>query len=373
MGRILDTHLSTIFASMAEGMLVVDQNMVLTNMNPAAARFLGKDHAEVIGKDIRTEVSIWNGARQLIAESYPVTRAQSEKRPITATVEDNFTFQIPGRPSFPVSFTMAPLGSGSELSGVVILFSDITEARKLREARTAFISIASHQLRTPLTPIRWFAKLLLSGSTGPLTPEQDEFVRYIYENNDRMIQLLNTLLQLSRVEEGRVAVNPKPTDLVDLLKKVVVALTPIADTRHISIVVKEPVINLPLVPVDEVILWQVIQNLLTNAIRYSFEGKSISLGFEHKGTYMLGFVQDSGIGIPKLASEKIYQRFYRSAEAIKMAPEGSGLGLALVRSLVDGWGGRIWHESEEGKGTTFHFTIPLSGMKAKSGETTLQI
>ena len=366
-------HLSTIFSSMGEGLLVVDADSNITHSNPQACRLLGRKPEELVGKDIRNVISIWNGPEKLLGNVYPITKVLKSKTAQSVSVEDNVSFAPEHAPVFPVAFTMAPLMLDARVSGVVLVFKDVGEARKLREARTNFISIASHQLRTPLTPIRWFAQLLLNGVAGDLNTEQRDFVRYIYENNDRMIQLLNTLLQMARIEEGRVKVDPKPTDLVELAKKVVVSLTPLAQSRNILITVLDARPTLPMVPVDQVIMWQVLQNLLTNAIRYSYDGKPVTLGFAHKGNYLEGYVKDEGIGIPNALAQKIYQRFFRSSGAVKKAPEGSGLGLALVKTLVEGWGGAIWHESVEGKGSTFYFTLPLSGMKARPGEVTLEV
>lgn len=366
-------HLETIFASMGEGMLVVDKFLKILAVNPVAAQLLGTEERVLLGLDIRSQLNIWNGKEKLLDDSYPISQVLRNQFPIRVSEEEGYSFEPVHASVFPVEFTTAPLVENKNNTGAVMLFSDVSESRRLRSARTDFISIASHQLRTPLTPIRWFAKLLLAGEAGELNPQQQEFVRDIYDNNDRMVQLLNTLLQIVRVEDGRLKVEPKPSNLPELAKRVVVSLTPLAEPKGLSISVHEPKMSLPQVLIDEVIMWQVLQNLMTNAIRYSFPGSKVEVGFVHKGSYLEVYVQDHGIGIPKGLEAKIYEKFFRSPGASKMAPEGSGLGLALVKSLVNGWGGKIWHESEEGRGTTFHFTMPLSGMKPKAGDVSLSV
>jgi signal transduction histidine kinase len=145
------------------------------------------------------------------------------------------------------------------------------------------------------------------------------------------------------------------------------------DAKSHKVTIASDPSDLSPVPVDQEIFWQVVQNLLSNSIRYSPEGSVITVSMVKKGDVIEYSVKDRGIGIPDEEKPRIFEKFYRAENALKYVPEGSGLGLALVRSLVEGWGGRIWFESKEGQGTTFTFTLPVSGMERRQGEVSIAI
>jgi two-component system sensor histidine kinase VicK len=195
----------------------------------------------------------------------------------------------------------------------------------------------------------------------------------IHKSVDRMISLINFLLQIARIETGRVKIEPRPLDLVATTQEVVASLSAaLAEKPHTVTVGSIPEV-LPKIPMDKDVLWQVIQNLLTNAIRYSEAGSTITVSLSQVDGFIQCSVKDQGIGIPKDQQARVFEKFYRAPNAFKLVPEGTGLGLSLVKSLVTDWGGQVWFETEEGKGTTFYFTIPQAGMKPREGEVTLAV
>jgi len=260
-----------------------------------------------------------------------------------------------------------------KVSGVIITFRDVREERTLEEARISFISVASHQLRTPLTSMRWFAEMLLLGDAGAINEEQKHFVDRIYEGTQRMINLVNLLLQIARVEAGRVRIEPTKISFQNLFKGVTLALRSLLDAKSQKLELKTIPDPFPEVSMDQEVVWQVFQNLFSNAIRYSPEKSTIAVLVTQEGEFAKVMVKDSGIGIPKEQQSRVFEKFFRAENALKLVPEGSGLGLSLVKALVDGWGGKVWFESEEGQGTTFYFTIPLAGMKARKGDVKLTV
>jgi signal transduction histidine kinase len=303
----------------------------------------------------------------------PLEKVLKDGQALSFGMEDNFYYKISSGKKFPIMLICTPLFRDSGIIGAVLVFRDITSEKALDESKSSFISIASHQLRTPLTSMRWFSEMLIGGDAGPLQEEQKHFVERIYQATDRMIDLVNLLLQIARVEAGRIKVEPISLSLKDLTQSVAATLKTNLDLKSQTVNIVTDPDPFPLLPLDQDIVWQVIQNLLSNASRYSQENKTILVSIIKKDDVIEYSVKDQGIGIPMDQRARLFEKFFRAENALKMVPEGSGLGLSLVKSLVEGWGGRIWFESEEEKGTTFFFTIPAAGMSFKEGEVKLAI
>lgn len=173
-----------------------------------------------------------------------------------------------------------------------------------------------------------------------------------------MIHLVNLLLQIARVEAGKSKVKPVPLDLRDTTQEVVDLLKISLEAKSQKVAIQVDPDPFPLVSMDREVIYHVIQNLLSNANRYSPRKSVIEIAIMKKGNGVEYSIRDHGIGIPKRQQRRIFEKFFRADNALKLTPEGSGLGLFLVKSFVEGWGGKIFFESAEGKGTTFFFTIP---------------
>jgi two-component system phosphate regulon sensor histidine kinase PhoR len=208
--------------------------------------------------------------------------------------------------------------------------------------------------------MRLFVEMLLDGQVGDLNSKQHEYLRMVEISTGRMVDLVSDFLNASRLELGRMEIKPRSTHIEELVANIVEGLQPLADQQRVTIKFEKP--NLPEVPVEPNLYNQIINNLLSNALHYTPEGGTITVSVEkNEAGYQLN-VADTGIGIPADARQDLFKRFYRADNAKHIIGEGSGLGLYLVKRIIDTCGGRIWYESTEGQGTHFHVIIPLTGM-----------
>lgn len=233
-------------------------------------------------------------------------------------------------------------------------FDKLAQANKMK---TEFVSIASHQLRTPLSAIRWILNLISDGRiTNPT--DMTTYLGLVKENNERMIRLVNDLLDVSRVEMGRMAFSPKQTNIYVLIEKIVNASATFAQANNVTLSLEAPS-TLPNVLTDPDKISLTIQNLVDNAIKYTKEKGTVKVSMEADKNFVTVAIKDKGVGIPALQQKHIFKKFFRSDNVMKNQTVGTGLGLFIARSIVEGNKGKIWFESKEGEGTTFFFTLPI--------------
>lgn len=231
---------------------------------------------------------------------------------------------------------------------------------KLAEkTKIELISLTAHQLRTPLSGIKWTLQMFLDGDLGKITQEQRGFLEKIYSANERMIFLINDILNVTKIEEGKYLFNPALVDFEETVYFIINSYKEEIERRKINFEFKKSKNSLPLVFLDVEKIKLAIQNLLDNALRYtSAQGKVIiSLNYAKKKIEFS--IKDTGIGIPKEQQSKVFTKFFRASNVMKIKTEGSGLGLFIVKNIIEAHGGKIWFNSEENKGTSFHFTLPV--------------
>lgn len=256
------------------------------------------------------------------------------------------------------------LGSLTHFFNVMV--EELAEVRErnlsISRMKSQFISVAAHQLRTPLSAIKWTFRLLLDGDIGSLEDEQKKFLRRGYETNERMISLVNDLLDVSRIEEGKFGFNFREVDMRESIDHAIDDVVYLAEQRGVTVRRRFDVRGEEsyLLTADPDRLHTVLVNLLDNAIRYSNERGEVVVGLICEGALLKVSIQDHGIGIPAEEAEKVFTRFFRASNAIRLQTDGSGLGLFIVRNIVKRHGGTVWFRSREGEGTTFFFTLPLA-------------
>jgi len=243
---------------------------------------------------------------------------------------------------------------------------DVTKEREVDLAKTEFVSLASHQLRTPLSAINWYAEMLMDGDAGKLSKKQKQFIDEIYIGNQRMVSLVNALLNVSRLELGTFMVEPVPTNILALSDGVIKEMEPQIKSKKLNVSTKyEP--NFPEVMVDPQLMRIVLQNLVSNAVKYTPEEGGIKISIGKDAENMIIKVKDTGLGIPVTQQDKIFEKLFRADNVKRSAIEGTGLGLYIIKSIMEHSGGVISFKSEENKGSEFVISMPLKGMKKKEG------
>ena len=234
-------------------------------------------------------------------------------------------------------------------------FERLAEVNRLK---SEFVSIASHQLRTPLTGIKWAINLMMSGEVEKLTEEQLERLDTIKESNQRMINLVNDLLNVARIEQGRLTLKPEKVSLEKLIQELINEYALLAKANNIKLSF-ELEKNLPSILIDPQGIKLVLHNLIDNAIRYSRSEGQVKIRSFRKKNLIRCEVEDNGVGIPEQDQKKIFQKFFRTENALKYQTEGTGLGLFIAKAILDASKGKIGFESQEHKGSTFWFELPI--------------
>ena len=347
-----------ILAYIGEGLVVINKEGKIITFNKAAESLLGWTEKEVLGRELT----------EIIRIDYETSINESR---LTSSRQSSLYFIRKDNTKFPAAITTTSYGVGSSILGTATLFRDITMEQNVDKMKNEFISLASHQLRTPLAAIKWYTEMLLKGDAGNLLPEQAKYGETIYSSTQRMIDLVNLLLNISRIESGRINVEPLPTDLKKLVDEVVQEVRIRYADKKQTFSVKFPD-TLPMITIDPRLIRQVYVNLLTNASKYTPEKGEIKIELSKGNTDIISQISDNGYGIPDADQEKLFGKFFRGLKTVTRENEGTGLGLYLVKDIVDVSHGKIWFKSKEGKGTTFWVSLPLSGTPPKKGMLTLE-
>jgi PAS domain S-box-containing protein len=357
-----------ILLSIGDGVVVTNEKGRIILLNPAAAKILGWESEKVRGKRFDQAVPIEDDEGKLIPNNKrPVLVALKTGRPATTTTTTSLVYVRSDGTRFPVAITATPVILEEKIIGTINIFRDVTQEKEVDKMKTEFVSVASHQLRTPLSAIKWFLEMVLGGDAGEITAEQRNYLQQVFDSNERMIRLVNDLLNVSRLETGRIIIEPMPTDLVELAKEAISDFESVVRARKQSLIFKS-VGRIPTISFDPDLIRQVIQNLLSNATNYTPKNGEIVVKIWIEKEKVILAVKDTGQGIPKDEQNKIFTKFFRATNIFRRQPEGSGMGLYIAKGAIEASGGQMWFESEENQGSTFYFSLPLSGSPKRTGE-----
>ena len=341
----------------SDQVVITDPEGKITYANKAAMTITGYSLEEMVGK----KPSLWGS--QMPKEFYEKfwRTIKYDKKPFWGEL----TNKRKGGELYEAEVRVSPiLGEQGELLFFVGIERDISRIKAVERMKTEFISLASHQLRTPLSAVKWFGEMLMDGDAGKLTKVQEKYVSKINESNEREIQLVNALLNVSRIESGKIIVSPKPTNLKKMVEGILsdMKVNIAGENKVLQYTIDK---NVPEVVIDADLIRHVYSNLLNNALKYTNDGGKITVQIYLKGNKVITEVKDNGIGIPKEEQKRIAEKFFRGSNALKKETEGSGLGLYLAKTIVESSGGTIWFDSVEGKGTTFKFSLPVRSIRHK--------
>ncbi|MDI6602514.1 MAG: ATP-binding protein [Patescibacteria group bacterium] len=334
-----------VITNFTDGLLVFDRENKLSLINPQAENFFDVKGRNIIGRPV-LELSTFPTLEPLV-------------RLVGKEIKQVFRKELPIKEKFTLEVSTVPMVREEEKIGTMVILHDISREKMVERMKTEFVSLAAHQLRTPLSAIKWTLRMLLDGDLGKITEEQRDFIEKTYGSNERMIALINDLLDVTRIEEGRYLYKPTLADFEPICQFVINSFKEEIEKRKIKFEFKKPEKKLPQVKVDVEKIRLAIQNLLDNAIKYTQPEGKVTITLKSGKKEVEFSIRDSGVGIPSDQQERVFSKFFRGANVLRMETEGSGLGLFIAKNIIEAHNGKIWFESEEGKGTIFYFTLPV--------------
>lgn len=354
--------------SIGEGVVATDQEGLVILVNKVAEKLLGFTSAELIGKTFDHVISVLDSGGNQVSENIkPISLALNlgaSGEISSATTTSDYHFVRKDAENFPVALTVTPVFLDSMAVGGVIVFRDITKEKEIDYAKSEFISIASHQLRTPVSGINWLIEALVSGSKN-FPAKQKKYIMDLSTMSNRLVMLIEDLLNYSRIEfKTQVMSEVEKISIDGFIRDFIKELKPYAESKKHKIVYDKRITDPFIIEINKKSLFNVLQNLIFNAIEYSPENTAVGVGLSKNDGFVKISISNNGPAIIERDKPHIFERFYRSAMAKKIKPSGTGLGLYIVKSIVEGIGGEVGFESEGGKATVFWFTIPI---KEKNG------
>lgn len=350
-----------LISSIGEGVIATDRHAVISFVNPVAEKILGRPAHTLQGHKLTDVLEMRKEDGSVVpAHDRPLSKALRFKKQI----QTSYASYVKRDGSLlPIVYTNAPIIQRGKLLGAIAVFRDISTEKEFDRVKSEFVSLASHQLRTPLTAINWYASRLSASTVGPLSKKQREYVNEIEQGGKRMASLVTALLQTSRIELGTFMQKPQPVNIRQVLKEVVAAYHPKLDKKRI-VLNERYTKSRRTVFIDENIVKMIIQNIIDNAIKYTPAGGKVTIQLQipsqkQRKQEVKIIVRDTGYGIPVSQQDKVFHKLFRADNVKALDTDGTGLGLYIVKSLVEHVGGSVELKSKVAKGTTLSVRLPL--------------
>jgi PAS domain S-box-containing protein len=337
--------------SVADGICGVDRRGLISFANPAAARLLGAAAATLTGQPVHELLHGGAPRNHMCSDECPLRRASGRQK---AAAGEDTIFRADGS-SFPAEYVLTPIADQGRFSGSVLSFRDISQRYALDRLKDEFISTVSHELRTPLTSIRGALGLLSSGILGDVNEKASNLLRIAVNNSDRLVRLINDILDLERIQSGKEPLAFRGVQLAQIVRQAIDGMAPVADAAGVQLIHDTTQVE---IGADPDRLLQVITNLLSNAVKFSPPSSTISIMLRPGTSGVTLSVIDQGRGIPADKLEAIFGRFQQVDASDSRQKGGSGLGLAICRTIVNQHSGRIWAERNPVRGSTFRVFLP---------------
>ena len=354
----------SIIKNISDGIVVLNNQGIIKIANSVAQEILSETEKNIIGRKYYEVLKLFDKEKEkYICESNDtdcfikkaIKNCEKINIPKNIYIIDKYERkkEISGR--------ISTFEEKNGLSSFILAFRDVTAEKEIERMKSEFISITSHQLRTPLSSVRWYTEMLLAGDAGKLNKNQTIFLTDVHQSTITAIDLINNLLDLSRLEGGEIKYNLEPIQLETIIENLISDLSAYAKATNVEIEKTFKQIITPKVKVDSKKVYQVFSNIIVNAVNYSqIPGKrKVVLSLKKLGKEIVFSCADSGIGIPKEEQKNIFKKFFRATNTAGVGAPGSGIGLYIAKIFVEQMKGKIWFESEDkGKGTTFYVSFP---------------
>jgi PAS domain S-box-containing protein len=344
-----------LFQSIGVGAIATNEDGKIYRINKLALDILGYQRSEVIEKWFPKIVQATDKDGVKVSPiNRPMTQAFLTGKPVSAKTY----YKSKNGDNIPVSLTVSPILLQDRPIGAIEVFYDSTLENEVDRMKSEFISIASHQLRTPLSAINTYASMLSSGYKGELNDSQQEDMRIILSAVERMNELITNLLDISQLEAGALNVRLKETNLTQLLKRTLDQLNQFAATKEIDLttdLLKDDIV----IQCDPLLLGEIYSNLISNALKYTPQKGKVTISLKKEKQEVKFMVEDNGYGIPRQLQDQVFTKFFRASNIQKLETTGTGLGLYMVKQIAEVMNGRLWFKSREDKGSIFCFALPI--------------
>jgi len=358
----------TVLANIDEGVMATDPEGRIVLMNQAAERMFGWTFAEAKGRLFTEVAPVIDDAGQVVAaDDRPIQQVLKHSKVINPTL----TYQRKDGSTFPAVMTGRAITVDGHVRGAIGTIRDISSQIRVDRAKSEFVTLASHQLRTPLSAISWVAEMLLSGDAGPLSEEQRNYIDQLYSSNQRSAEMVDAMLLVSSLELGPVAIQPETMNLPDAMH-ILIELQQRRLPGGKKLQVEETYDSaVPELQLDPHLTRTIMNNLLSNAFKYTASGGTVQVSVEKSaeklqpdsdGSVVIT-VHDTGYGIPLAEQDKLFAKLFRASNIKKKDTDGTGLGLFIVKKILEQVGGQIRFQSAENQGSTFSVVLPLEGMR----------
>lgn len=347
------SQLQILLSGIKDAVLILSEERRIMVLNEFAVTLLGVQVQSVVGKKLDEVVKLYQSTRDVSDAIYTVSALQNLKLVSSGNVSKDKEIYV--------NITSVKLAQGLGM-GWVVTMHDVSYEREIEEMRTGFVSIAAHELRTPITSIKGYVEAFVDDYKDKLNDDQKQLLEHMKDNADRLAVLVENLLNVSRVERGTLALDLEEIDWDVLVKGLVEDMHERAAEKSIAISYKPSDQKLPNIKADKVRITEVLSNLISNAINYTNPNGKVQIWVELKDNQIVTHVTDNGTGIPADAIPHLFTKFFRVTQGLtqQQYSQGNGLGLYISKAIVEMHKGKIWVESQVGKGSVFSFAIPAT-------------
>jgi len=369
----MNTHIETIIDNLPVGFIEYDGFFCVKRINIAAENILGIKREEILGFNVKPEDIKKEGRNSLVMVSYPFLAKggkiiRDKANPVNNKTVNEMILGFPIKREVEVTTISLTTTEDTPDEGFIKIIRDITKEKELSQSKSDFINIAAHQLRTPLSAIKWVLNMVLDGDMGIVVPPQKKLLNKAYNTNEKMILLVNNLLSVARIEDNRFGYVFKISRITDAVTDAVAELRLMAEKGKVTLIFEKTNIIRPFV-FDFSRIQLAVHNLINNAIKYTRAGGTVKIFLTQENNDVIVEVQDSGVGIPANQMKQMFTKFFRAANVMRLQVSGSGLGLFIVKDIITRHGGTIEVKSIENKGTIFTIRLPMR-MTVKETEET---